>query len=197
MVYNSSRQKISLLADYENPFKNRVKWCYSASLIVINLAGLFLMETYDLIIIGGGPGGVTAAIYALRARMNLIMVERGGIGGQIALSDIIENYPGFPALSGPELMAKFEEHAKKEGLEVKNGMVSDIRKEDGFFTIEMGKESLSAKSIIIATGAEPSELGIKGEREFFGRGVSTCATCDGPFYRGKDVAVIGGGDTAV
>ena len=155
------------------------------------------METYDLIIVGGGPGGITAAIYAQRARMKLIMVERGGIGGQIALSDIIENYPGFPALSGPELMAKFEEHAKKEGLEVQNGMVSSIRKEDGLFTVEMGKESLAAKSIIIATGAEPSELGLAGEREFFGRGVSTCATCDGPFYRGKDVAVIGGGDTAV
>ena len=155
------------------------------------------METYDLVIIGGGPGGITAAIYALRARMKLIMLERAGIGGQIALSDIIENYPGFPALSGPELMAKFEEHAKKEGLEVKNGLVSSIRKEDDLFTIEMGKESLSAKSVIIATGAEPSELGITGEREFFGRGVSTCATCDGPFYRGKDVAVIGGGDTAV
>ncbi len=155
------------------------------------------MEKYDLIIVGGGPGGIAASIYALRARMKLTMVERAGIGGQIALSDIIENYPGFPALSGPELMAKFEEHAKKEGLEVKNGMVSAIRKENGLFTVEMGKESLAAKSVIIATGAEPSELGIKGEREFFGRGVSTCATCDGPFYRGKDVAVIGGGDTAV
>ena len=155
------------------------------------------METYDLIIIGGGPGGITAAIYAQRARMKLIMLERAGIGGQIALSDIIENYPGFPALSGPELMAKFEEHAKKEGLEVKNGLVSGIRNENGLFTIEVGKETLSAKSVIIATGAEPSELGITGEREFFGRGVSTCATCDGPFYRGKDVAVIGGGDTAV
>jgi len=155
------------------------------------------MENYDLVIVGGGPGGITASIYALRARMKLIMVERAGIGGQIALSDIIENYPGFPALSGPELMAKFEEHAKKEGLEVKNGLVSGIRKENDLFTIEIGKESIAAKSIIIATGAEPSELGISGEREFFGRGVSTCATCDGPFYRGRDVAVIGGGDTAV
>lgn len=155
------------------------------------------METYDLIIIGGGPGGIAAAIYAQRARMKLLMVEKAGIGGQIALSDIIENYPGFPALSGPELMAKFEEHAKKEGLEVKNGLVSGIRKENTVFTVEMGKESLAAKSVIVATGAEPSELGIDGEREFFGRGVSTCATCDGPFYRGKDVAVIGGGDTAV
>ena len=155
------------------------------------------METYDLIIIGGGPGGIAAAIYAQRARMKILMVEKAGIGGQIALSDIIENYPGFPALSGPELMAKFEEHAKKEGLEVQNGLVTTISKENDIFTIEMGKESLAAKSIIIATGAEPSELGIKGEREFFGRGVSTCATCDGPFYRGKDVAVIGGGDTAV
>jgi thioredoxin reductase (NADPH) len=155
------------------------------------------METYDLIIIGGGPGGIAAAIYALRARMKLVLVEKAGIGGQIALSDVIENYPGFPAPSGPELMAKFEEHAKKEGLEIKYALVSGIRKENSLFTVELGKEAIAAKSIIIATGAEPSKLGISGEKEFFGRGVSTCATCDGPFYRDKEVAVIGGGDTAV
>ncbi|GMT41696.1 MAG: thioredoxin-disulfide reductase [bacterium] len=155
------------------------------------------MEMYDLVIIGGGPGGIAAAIYALRARMKTILIEKAGIGGQIALSDIVENYPGFPALSGMDLMQKFEEHAKKEGLDVKYDLVKSIRKENDTFHIEVGKETLPAKSVIIATGADPSELGIPGEREFFGKGVSTCATCDGPFYRGKDVAVIGGGDTAV
>ena len=155
------------------------------------------METYDLIIIGGGPGGVTAAIYGLRSRMKLVMLEKAGIGGQIALSDIIENYPGFPSLSGMELMGKFEEHAKANGLEVKYGAVKSITKQNGLFSISFGNDTLSAKSVIIATGAEPSKLGVPGETEFIGKGVSTCATCDGPFYRGKEVAVIGGGDTAV
>ncbi|MDH5541357.1 MAG: thioredoxin-disulfide reductase [Nitrospinota bacterium] len=155
------------------------------------------METYDLIIIGGGPGGITAAIYGLRSRMKLVMVEKAGIGGQIALSDIIENYPGFPSLSGMELMGKFEEHAKANGLEVKYGTVKSIKKENDLFSIALGEETLSAKSVIIATGAEPSKLGVPGETEFIGKGVSTCATCDGPFYRGKEVAVVGGGDTAV
>jgi len=155
------------------------------------------MEPYDLVIVGGGPGGISAAIYAIRARMKLVLIEKAGIGGQIALSDIIENYPGFPSLSGPELMAKFEEHAKGEGLEIKYGLVSSLRKEGDLFTLELGKEKLEAKSVIIASGAEPSKINIPGEKEFFGRGVSTCATCDGPFYRGRDVAVVGGGDTAV
>lgn len=155
------------------------------------------METYDLVIVGGGPGGLTAAIYGLRARMKLVVVEKAGIGGQIALSDIIENYPGFPSLSGPELMANFEKHAKAEGTEFKFASVNKIYKEDDLFVCDLGKEKLMAKSVIIATGAEPSRLGIKGEEKFIGRGVSTCATCDGPFYRDKDVALIGGGDTAV
>lgn len=155
------------------------------------------MEIYDLVIVGGGPSGVTAAIYALRARMKVLLVEKAGIGGQIALSDIIENYPGFPAPSGMELMQKFEEHAKGIGMETKYASVSSIVRENGLFEITLGEGSLKAKSVIIATGAEPSKLGIPGEAAFIGKGVSTCATCDGPFYRGKDVAVIGGGDTAV
>jgi len=155
------------------------------------------METYDLIIVGGGPGGVTAAIYALRAKMNVLLVEKAGIGGQIALSDIIENYPGFPAPSGMELMQKFEEHAKGIGMETKFASVSNIVRNGDIFEITLGDGTLKAKSVIISTGADPAKLGITGEAAFIGKGVSTCATCDGPFYREKDVAVIGGGDTAV
>jgi len=155
------------------------------------------METYDLIIVGGGPGGVTAGIYAQRARMKTLLIEKAGIGGQIAVSDIIENYPGFPSLSGPELMQHFEEHAKGIGLQIKYAGVQSIAKEGDVFNVVLSKETLKAKSVIIATGAEPSKLGIPGETELTGKGVSNCATCDGPFYRNKDVAVIGGGDTAV
>ncbi len=155
------------------------------------------MELYDLVIIGGGPGGIASAIYAIRARMKVLMIEKAGIGGQIAVSDIIENYPGFPSVSGPELMQAFEDHAKGIGLEIKYATVKKIQKTDSLFAIEIGEGSLKSKSIIMATGAEPARIGIPGETEFIGRGVSTCATCDGPFYRDKEIAVVGGGDTAV
>ncbi len=155
------------------------------------------MEVYDLAIVGAGPGGMCAAIYAQRARMKLIILEKAGVGGQIAVSDIIENYPGFPSLSGPDLMAKFEEHIKDVGAEIKFSKVKSVVKENDLFTLEIGKEKIQAKSVIMSSGAEPARLGIPGEKELFGRGVSTCATCDGPFYRGRDVALIGGGDTAV
>lgn len=155
------------------------------------------MEVYDTLIVGGGPGGITASIYTLRARMKTVIVEMKGLGGQIALSDVIENYPGFPSVSGAELMAKFEEHAKSVDAEIKYARVKKIVKENGIFIADLGKEKIQSKSVILSTGAEPSRLGIPGEKEFFGRGVSTCATCDGPFYRDRDVAVIGGGDTAV
>jgi len=155
------------------------------------------METYDLIIIGGGPGGITSAIYALRARMKTLLIEKAGVGGQIALSDIIENYPGFPSLSGAELMSHFDKHAKENGIEIKYTSVSTISKEGDIFLVETGSGTLKSKSVIIATGADPSKLGVTGEDEFTGRGVSTCGTCDGPFYRNKEVAIVGGGDTAV
>ena len=155
------------------------------------------METYDLVIVGGGPGGLSAAVYAARARMKLLVVEKAGLGGQIALTDIIENYLGFPSLSGQELTAHFETHAKGLGVEVKYSLVNKITKEDGLFVLELGKERIAAKTVIVSSGAEPSKLGVAGETEFTGRGVSTCGTCDGPFYRGRDIVVVGGGDTAV
>ncbi len=155
------------------------------------------MSPYDVVIIGGGPGGLSAAIYAARAKMNVLLVEKAGLGGQIAVTDVIENYLGFPSVSGAELVSLFEEHVKSIGVPIKYAYVEKITKEGSLFLMNLGVETISAKSVIVASGAEPSRLGIPGEAEFIGRGVSTCATCDGPFYRGRDVVIVGGGDTAV
>jgi thioredoxin reductase (NADPH) len=152
---------------------------------------------YDLIIIGGGPAGLSAAIYALRARLNIILIEKMAVGGQIALSDNIENYPGFPSLSGVELMQKFEEHAKGLGLNIIYDEIKDITDNVQYKTLRGVNESYRTKTIIIAVGASPKRLNIPGEREFTGRGVSYCATCDGPFFRDEDIAVVGGGDAAL
>ncbi|HEC25098.1 MAG TPA: thioredoxin-disulfide reductase [bacterium] len=152
---------------------------------------------YDLIIIGGGPAGLSAAIYGLRARLNLVLIEKMAVGGQIALSDNIGNYPGFPSLSGVELMQKFEEHAKGLGLNVVYDEVKDVVDDGRYKTLRGVNENYKAKTVIIAVGASPKRLNIPGEREFTGRGVSYCATCDGPFFNNEDIAVIGGGDTAV
>ena len=152
---------------------------------------------YDLIIIGGGPSGLSAAIYALRARLNLVLIEKMAVGGQIALSDNIGNYPGFPSLSGVELMQKFEEHAKGLGLNIIYDEIKDIA-DGGEYKIITGVDgTYQAKTVIITVGASPKRLNVPGEREFTGRGVSYCATCDGPFFKDEDIAVIGGGDTAV
>ncbi len=152
---------------------------------------------YDCVIIGGGPGGICAAIYAIRAGMKTVVVEKLGVGGQIAVSDIIENYPGFPSLSGPELMQNFEEHAKSIDTQFLFADVKSIENNNGEITIGTNKDPIQTKSVIICSGAQPKRLGFDGEEEFVGRGVSNCATCDGPFYRDKPVAIIGGGDTAV
>ncbi|MGK7345472.1 MAG: thioredoxin-disulfide reductase [Candidatus Nitrospinota bacterium M3_3B_026] len=152
---------------------------------------------YDLVIIGGGPAGITAAIYAMRARLKTVVVEKLGVGGQIALSDIIENYPGFPSLSGMDLMKHFEDHAKNVETEFLFTEVAGIEADGDKRIIRTSKEPLETKSVIICSGAEPKRLGFKGEMEYAGRGISNCGTCDGPFYRNKPVAVIGGGDTAV
>jgi thioredoxin reductase (NADPH) len=152
---------------------------------------------YDLIIIGGGPAGLTAGIYAKRAMLKTLLLEKELVGGQIALSDVIENYPGFPSISGAELMEKFEAHAKSFGLEIKFAVVESIGIEDRVKVLKTSEGELRSKAVIVATGAKPSLLGVPGEKEFFGKGVSYCATCDGPFFKARTVAVIGGGDTAV
>lgn len=152
---------------------------------------------YDLVIIGGGPAGLSAAIYAMRARLNIILIEKMATGGQIALSDNIENYPGFPSLSGAELMQKFEDHAKGLGLSIIYDEIKDITMEGNLKILRGVENNYRAKTVIIAVGASPKRLNIPGEREFTGRGVSYCATCDGPFFKDEDIAVVGGGDTAV
>lgn len=155
---------------------------------------------YDTIIIGGGPGGLSAAIYAARARMKTLVLElKSKTGGQAGTTSELENYPGFASATGPEVMQKFREHAEKFGAEFKKAKVTGIETaEDGFTKIiKSKKENFSAKTVIIATGAEPRVLGIKGEKEFRGAGVSYCATCDADFFEDLDIVVVGSGNTAV
>ncbi|MFQ5427988.1 MAG: thioredoxin-disulfide reductase [Thermodesulfobacteriota bacterium] len=152
---------------------------------------------YDLVIIGGGPAGLTAAIYAIRLGLKTVMLEKELVGGQIARSDLIENYPGFPSISGAGLMEQFEAHAKGLGLEIQMREVSKITEDNGVQVLTTTDGDMRAKAVIVATGAQPRRLGAKNEVEFTGKGVSYCATCDGPFFRGLDVLVVGGGDTAL
>ncbi len=152
---------------------------------------------YDLVIVGGGPAGLTAGIYAQRARLKTVLLERQYIGGQIALSDVIENYPGFPSISGSELMERFEKHARGLGLEIRFAEVVNIEIDGTEKVVKTTEGEFRTKAVIVATGARPRKLGVPGEDEFLGKGVSYCATCDGPFFRGQRVMVVGGGDTAV
>jgi len=153
---------------------------------------------FDLIIIGGGPAGLTAGIYAARARLNVVLIEKIAPGGQILVTDLIENYPGFPGgITGVDLVAKMTEQADQFGLEIITGDVISIDFAATVKTVHLSDQSLTALSVIAATGASPRKLGVPGEDGFFGKGVSTCATCDAPFYKEKIVAAVGGGDTAV
>ncbi|MBS7657748.1 MAG: thioredoxin-disulfide reductase [Candidatus Bathyarchaeia archaeon] len=153
------------------------------------------MKNYDVIIIGGGPAGLTAGVYTKRAKLNALLLEKTAIGGQMLLADVIENYPGFLEIKGFELAQKMEEQARKFGLEIKFNEVKQVKSEEKkVFTEE---EVLTAKALIIASGAEPAKLNVKGEEKLIGKGVSYCATCDGAFFTGKEVAVVGGGDTAL
>lgn len=152
---------------------------------------------YDLIIIGGGPAGLTAGIYAQRARLKTVLIEKQMVGGQIAVSDVIENFPGFPSISGAGLMEKFEEHARGLGLDIQFADVLTIDLDGDGKVVKTSEGEFRAKAVIVATGAKPRRLGVPGEKELTGKGVSYCATCDGPFFRGRSVMVVGGGDTAV
>ncbi|PWB54528.1 MAG: thioredoxin-disulfide reductase [Candidatus Methanoperedenaceae archaeon] len=153
---------------------------------------------YDVVIIGGGPAGLTAGIYIKRAMLNAVLLEKMGVGGQIIVTDKVENFPGFLEISGADLAAKFEEQARKFGLEMK-GMVEvgAIEDKGNIKIIKTTEGDIETKSVIIASGTTPKKLGAKGEIEFTGRGVSYCATCDGFFFRDKVVVVIGGGDSAI
>lgn len=154
-------------------------------------------KIYDVLIAGAGPAGMTAAVYAARANMATIMVERGIPGGQMANTEAVENYPGFESILGPDLSNKMFEHAKKFGTKYAYGDIKEIRDGKEYKTVDCGSKVYKARTVIVTTGAEYRKLGVPGEKEFAGRGVSYCAVCDGAFFKGKKLAVIGGGDSAV
>ena len=154
---------------------------------------------YQLIILGGGPAGLTAGLYAARDRMQVVLVEKGVVGGQVLVTDWIDNYPGFPeGISGFDLIEKMAAQAKRFELETKNANVVkvELTETKKKLILESGEE-LTCQALIICTGARPNKLGIPGEQELTGKGVSFCATCDGPFFRDQEILVVGGGDTAV
>ena len=156
-----------------------------------------MMEIYDLIIIGAGPAGITAAVYAARKRMNFLVLT-GDIGGQAAWSGDIENYTGYQFIAGPELAQKFEEHMRQYDIPVKEREeVIDVRKPGENILVKTNKAEYQAKAVIIASGKRSKELNVPGEKEFKNRGLTYCATCDGPLFANKDVAVIGGGNSAL
>jgi len=151
---------------------------------------------YDSIIVGGGPAGITAGIYGARYRLKILMITKD-FGGQIAKKAVpIENYPGFKEISGLELIQKFKEHLDKFKIDIEMDSVTKIEKNNENFQVltEKGKKQFESKTVIIASGADPRPLKVPGEKEFVGRGVSYCVTCDAPVFKNKDVAVIGGGN---
>jgi thioredoxin reductase (NADPH) len=157
---------------------------------------------YDAIIVGGGPAGLTAGIYLGRARMSTLLIEKALPGGQAILTEIIENYPGFPlGITGPELMQKMEEQAVGFGLKIEYGEVAEVNikegKENKVKMVKINNQEYKTLAIILASGAEASKLEVPGEEELRGRGVSYCATCDAPFFKNQKIVVVGGGDTAI
>jgi len=154
-------------------------------------------KIYDVIIAGAGPAGMTAAVYTSRANLSTLMIERGVPGGQMANTEDVENYPGYDHILGPELSTKMFEHAKKFGAEYAYGDIKEIIDGEEYKTIVAGNKQYKARAVIIATGAEYKKLGVSGEKELGGRGVSYCAVCDGAFFKGKELVVVGGGDSAV
>ncbi len=153
---------------------------------------------YEVLIIGAGPAGMTAAIYAARAGYKTAILEHGVPGGQAATTDMIENYPGFPeGISGPELMMKFFEQTQTFGVEMIYEQVQSVELTGDIKRVTTDKQTLEAKTVVIASGAKPRTLGVANEGRLRGRGVSYCATCDGFFFKDQPVAVVGGGDTAV
>ncbi len=154
-------------------------------------------EIYDLVIIGGGPGGLTAGIYAMRAALKTALIEMGVPGGQMNNSDSVENWPGDEFITGADLALKFSKHARSYGLEVIAQEAIEIEPGLELHAVKLDNgDRLSSHAVILATGGSPRQLNIPGEKEFYGKGVSYCAVCDGFFFRDKTVVVVGGGDTA-
>lgn len=156
-------------------------------------------HTYDVIIIGGGSAGLTAAVYTSRDMFKTLLIEKNICGGLAASTELIENYPGFPeGISGMDLMARFKEQAQKFGTQIQEFQeVKEVKKSGHNVTVKTDKETYTARALIIASGSLPKLLNVPGEKEFYAKGVSYCATCDGPLYRGKDVAIIGCGNSGL
>jgi len=155
------------------------------------------MRTYDLIIIGGGPAGLTAGVYARRGGLNVLIVENQAVGGQMSRTLEIENYPGFPTVNGFQLAMSMQEQCTTLGIEFAYGNIENLDLDGKDKKLTIDGEEYSSKAVIIATGTTPTYLNIKGEKEFAGRGVSYCAVCDGGFFKDKNVIVVGGGNTAL
>ncbi|MBI2166900.1 MAG: thioredoxin-disulfide reductase [Candidatus Omnitrophica bacterium] len=152
----------------------------------------------DVLIIGGGGAGLTAALYTSRAKLSTLLLEKLTPGGQIALTDLVENYPGFPeGVTGTDISQRMEEQAKRYGTEVVYEEAAGIEKKNGIFQVKALDKTFQARAVIVASGASYRNLGVPKERELTGRGVSYCATCDGAFFKGKELVVVGGGDSAM
>src|SRR5699024_2309456 len=154
-------------------------------------------KMYDVVIAGAGPAGMTAAVYASRANLDTLLIERGIPRGQMANTEDVENYPGFDHILGPDLSNKMFEHAKKFGAEYVYGDIKDVQDHGDYKTVVTGNKEYKTRTLIIATGAEHKKLGIPGEDELAGSGVSYCAVCDGAFFKDRHLIVVGGGDSAV
>lgn len=154
-------------------------------------------KIYDVVIIGAGPGGMTAALYTSRSNLSTLVLERGVPGGELLNTAEVENYPGFESITGPELAEKMNKSAMRYGADYAYGDVKRIVADGPYHVIEAGKKSYKTKAVIIATGSHHRKLNVPGEDEYNGRGVSYCAVCDGAFFRNKDLIVVGGGDSAV
>ena len=155
------------------------------------------MEDIDIIIIGGGPAGLCAGLYASRANLKAILFEKGQPGGELLNTDMIENFPGFEEIKGPKLAELFKNHALKFGLEIRQEEVLEVQPNEKIKKVKTSRGEYSAKVVILASGGEPRKLGIPGEKEFAGKGVSYCAVCDGFFFKNRVISVVGGGNSAV
>jgi thioredoxin reductase (NADPH) len=154
-------------------------------------------ELYDVIIVGAGPAGMTAAVYTSRANMSTLLLDRGQPGGQMNNTEDVENYPGYDHILGPDLSIKMFEHAQKFGAKYAYGNVTRVEDGDPYKKVIVGDKEYLAKAVIVATGTKYRKLGIPGEEKLSGRGVSWCAVCDGAFFKDKELVVVGGGDSAV
>jgi thioredoxin reductase (NADPH) len=152
---------------------------------------------YDIVIIGGGPAGLAAGLYAARGRHKTLLLEKGVIGGQIALTELVENYPGIPTINGFDLAQAMLKQSESHGMETEYSAVSALERPGDKWVVKTDAGDISAKAVIVTSGAEYNRLGVAGEERLTGKGVSYCATCDAAFFKGQDVAVVGGGDAAM